>query len=406
MSDKPRVVMVDDEPNILSAYRRSIGRKYDLQTYEGGPKAIEAFRAGVDAAVVVTDMRMPEMSGVEFVQAARKIRPDSVYVMLTGNADQQTAIDAINQGRVFRFLNKPCPPEELDQTIRSALRQYELIHAEKTLLRETLMGSVKLFAEIMTLSDPDLAEASKQIRADVRRLGEAVGVSSHWQLPLAASLALLGAVAQPPASIATRLEDKNLDLTADIGSRLLKHIPRLQSVAAIIAAQRERGYLPEKIADLEEPDMVLVGARLLRFAVDWRRETINWGNDRAKGLERLESDASDYDKRLLEAAKEIVESGVCRADIPTEAISVPIKRLHAGDIMCEPLTTRNGLTLVQSGEELTPLIIERIRAFEKAELMAEGSVNVIRPTAEDGEKAEGDANAEGKPEAEPETRAA
>ena len=85
-------------------------------------------------AVVVSDMRMPGMDGVEFLAWARAQHPDTVRIMLTGNADQGTAMAAVNKGAIFRFLTKPCDPELFGQTLDQAVRQHQLLTAEQSLL--------------------------------------------------------------------------------------------------------------------------------------------------------------------------------------------------------------------------------------------------------------------------------
>src|SRR6184192_4097590 len=100
--------------------------------------------------VVVADMQMPGMNGVQFLTKAEAFSPDTVRIMLTRNADQKTAADAVNQGHVFRFLNKPCSPEQLAVTLTAGLKQYKLITAERELLESTLNGSVKLLTDILS----------------------------------------------------------------------------------------------------------------------------------------------------------------------------------------------------------------------------------------------------------------
>ncbi len=133
-----QVLLVDDEQNVLSALRRGLRGRFDLETAEGGTVALEMIRDRGPYAVVVTDMRMPEVDGLDVLSSVRKSHPDTMRVMLTGNADQKTAIDAVNQGAIFRFLNKPCPADVLGDTIEEAMRQHQVQAAERTLLTRTL----------------------------------------------------------------------------------------------------------------------------------------------------------------------------------------------------------------------------------------------------------------------------
>lgn len=189
---KPRIMMVDDEANVLSAYRRSIGRTFELSTFERGADALAELNNNTTYPVIVTDMRMPEMDGLQFVNEARKLTKQSVFVMLTGNADQQTAIDAINKGEVFRFLNKPCDGDLLTSTINTCLRQYELQRAEQELLRDTLTGSVRLMHELIAITNPLIAERSKRVRSIAVALLKQLGQPGETMVSLAGSFSCIG----------------------------------------------------------------------------------------------------------------------------------------------------------------------------------------------------------------------
>ena len=121
-----RILLVDDEPFILSGYKRGLGKQFTLDTATSGAEALEMFsRQGEKTyAVIVSDMRMPEMDGVALLNHLAQSHPETVRIMLTGNSDQQTAMDAVNQGHVFKFLTKPCSAQDLKKTLEEALQQY------------------------------------------------------------------------------------------------------------------------------------------------------------------------------------------------------------------------------------------------------------------------------------------
>jgi DNA-binding NtrC family response regulator len=101
------ILFVDDDPEVLAGFRRSLRKEFKIDTAEGGAPALALMRGRSPYAVVVVDMRMPAMNGVEFLMELEKTAPDTIRMMLTGNADQKTARDAVNQGHIFRFLTKP-----------------------------------------------------------------------------------------------------------------------------------------------------------------------------------------------------------------------------------------------------------------------------------------------------------
>ena len=103
-----RILCVDDDSNILLGYQRALRKQFQIEVALGGEEGLAAVRNQGPYAVIVADMRMPGMDGVELLAKVREIAPDTVRMMLTGNADQQTALEAVNQGHIFRFMTKPC----------------------------------------------------------------------------------------------------------------------------------------------------------------------------------------------------------------------------------------------------------------------------------------------------------
>lgn len=164
------ILLVDDDPNVLSGYRRQLGRRYRLLTAAGGGEALALLESEPDVAVVVADMRMPKMNGVQLLAEVEKRRPDAVRMMLTGNVDQETAVEAVNRGHVFRFINKPAPVEQVADALETALIRYRLVRAEREVVRQ---------AEVIRAALERERAAAKQQRDFVAM------VSHEFRTPLA-----------------------------------------------------------------------------------------------------------------------------------------------------------------------------------------------------------------------------
>ena len=123
-SPTQKVLLVDDDRRILSALKRQLYRHFDLSTAESGADALALIQQNGPFAVIVTDMRMPEMNGVELLSRVCQVTPFSTRIMLTGNSDQETAVKAVNEGQVFRFHTKPCDTKELAQSIKLGIEAY------------------------------------------------------------------------------------------------------------------------------------------------------------------------------------------------------------------------------------------------------------------------------------------
>src|SRR5579862_5440420 len=142
-----RILLVDDEPNVLLGYQRLLHGEFHAETAVGSAAGLTAVQNKGPFAVVLSDMRMPEMDGIQFLTRVKTLAPDAVRMMLTGYADVQTALSAVNEGNIFRFLTKPSSKEVLTSALTAGIAQYRLVTSEKELLEKTLTGSLTVLTE-------------------------------------------------------------------------------------------------------------------------------------------------------------------------------------------------------------------------------------------------------------------
>jgi CheY-like chemotaxis protein len=369
----PRVLMVDDEPLALSGFRRTLARSFDLTVAEGGAAGLAAIAAGPEFAVIVTDMRMPVMDGIGFITAARAVvkARNASYMMLTGNADQQTATDAVNRGHIFRFLNKPCETEALSAALAAGVRQHELVVAERVLLQDTVTGSIRVLTDALEMVNPGLFQYQADVKLLMAEVCGALGLERDWQLSLAASLCLIGLVAVGGRSDAGpgSLDEATLAEVAAIGGRLLRHIPRLAPIAGMIRRQREPGWLPIALAALvPRPDAEQVGAQLLRYCVDLAREKRGNGPGgdgvslpRSVAIDRL-STSGLYDPRLTTAlTKGRGAAAIAAAAVRFVRRAIPVAELAEGMVPENDVLTTDGALLLPAGLPVSELAAARLR---------------------------------------------
>ncbi|MEZ5481386.1 MAG: response regulator [Porticoccaceae bacterium] len=194
-----RILFVDDEPNILQAYQRTLRKSFNVVPATGGKQALEIAGKEGPFPVVVSDMNMPEMNGAQFLSVMKEKYPDTVRIMLTGNADQGTVVSAVNVGDVYRFLNKPCSPEEMTSAINAALSHHRLLRAEKELLEETVKGSIQAMVEILSIASPRIFGYAPTIKDYMVKCAGQMGIGNLWELEAAALLGQIGAVTLPKA---------------------------------------------------------------------------------------------------------------------------------------------------------------------------------------------------------------
>ena len=186
MSEK--ILLVDDEIAILQGYQRLLHREFHTDIAVGGPGAMIAIEANGPYAVVVSDMRMPEIDGAQLLAKIKILAPDTIRVMLTGAADMRTAVSAVNEGSIFRFLTKPCTKETLAKTLTASLVQHRLVIAEKELLERTLSGSIHVLTEVLSLVNPAAFGRAVRLRRYVHHIAQRMSLRSPWRFEVAAMM--------------------------------------------------------------------------------------------------------------------------------------------------------------------------------------------------------------------------
>ncbi len=371
-----QILLVDDEQNVLSALRRGLRGRFELETAEGGPMALEMIRERGPYAVVVSDMRMPEVDGLHVLRAVRRSHPETMRVMLTGNADQKTAIDAVNEGAIFRFLNKPCPAEVLGETIEAAIREHHVQVAEKTLLTRTLTGTIALVTEVLSVVNPTAYGRSSRLRQLAHQLCTRLEIEDAWQIEVAAMLSHVGCVAVPESLLEKQLagstltpsEQQTLQTQANLGSKLVAKIPRLELVAKMISQAStldgSRGNpahaFEEEVVAEDDQDKIEQGAQIISLLTDF--DMLCQRKSMAEAIDRLQHGDSvsgrNYSQELIDTLAQVVLGD------RREMVAM-VRDLREGMILEEHVLTQSGDILIAKGHQLTPSLIQRIRTFER-----------------------------------------
>ena len=329
------VLIVDDDANLLLSLRRQLVGKFNLVTAQGGPEAIEVARTAqarnAPFAVVVCDMRMPEMDGLQTLAHIHEISPHTVLLMLTGNSDQQTPINAINSGHIFRFYNKPCPIPTLEIGINEAIIKFKMLQAEHEILEKTLAGSIKVLIDLVSSTNPIISRQANRIRDYVRKLTVDGQFPCHWQLEITSSLALIGQLSVPLELVQKRHagrslsadEQSTLDGAPEIARNLIINIPRLGKVAESIYLQ-DRGFDGSGF-----PDDGPVGAgiprdaRILKVLKDLSDAVEVAGAPDKNAFALLEAKKAQYDPDIFEKIRQCLEVPTAEEKKPLEDNSNP-----------------------------------------------------------------------------------
>jgi DNA-binding response OmpR family regulator len=362
-----QVLFVDDEPAILDGYRRLLYKDFLVTTAVGGEQGLDAIEKKGPFAVVISDMRMPQMNGVEFLLKVKEVSPDAIRLILTGQTELQAAIDAVNLGSVFRFLTKPCSKDVLSAAIHASLRQYQLTRVEKDLLEQTLGSSIQVMTEILSLISPTAFGRATRVRHVVRHVAEKLGRPESWQFEMAAMLSQLGCVTLHPDVVEAAYAGKELrpeeqarfDKHPLAAWELLSHIPRMEPVALMIAQQREPAPALAEKAGLQTPEdveRVEFGTRLLRLALSVDA-LVSRGASHEHALAMLASEDKKDEVILaaMEGFSEVGEGSFVRKST--------VRSLARGMILEEDVKTHQGVLIVAKGQEITQPLVLKLNTF-------------------------------------------
>ena len=419
-SEPPALLFVDDEANILSALKRlfrPLG--YRIFTADGGAAGLQVFEQNT-IDLVVSDMRMPEMNGAQFLEQVRQKWPDAIRILLTGYADVSSTIAAINKGEIYRYIAKPWDDNDIILTVKHALERKNLELEKQRLealtlkqneelkdlnanleakvkarteelrqamgflevthkrLKDSFITSLKVFSNLMELREGAMAGHSRRVADYARRLAQRMGMPDNevQDVMFAALLHDIGKIGLPD-----RLLHKSFaSLTTEERAEVIKHpitgqaalmgLENMKEAAMLVRSHHERfdglGY-PDGLSGMS----ISRGARILAVVNDY--DSLQLGTLLSKPLTPqeaceflLEGRGKRYDPKVVDVFLEIA-GGAEKGEAVVPDVKVPTSALKAGMVLTRDLVTAGGLLLLSKGHLLDDVLIEQISGFEHSE---------------------------------------
>jgi response regulator RpfG family c-di-GMP phosphodiesterase len=416
---QPTLLLVDDEVNILSALRRLFrSQRYRVLTATSGREGLELLeREAVD--MVISDMRMPNMDGAQFLSKVRERWPEAVRVLLTGYADLTSTIDAINNGEIYRYVAKPWEDndvlllvqhalerkalerekqrlealtvrqneelrdlnanlesrvKERTEALRRALASLEAAHER---LKSGFLTSIQVFASLVEMRAGTVAGHSRRVAEHARRLAQRMELppAELQDVFLAALLHDLGKLGLPdnvlakPASALTGDEREQVQRHPAKGETALMPLEQLRAAARLIRSHHERydglGY-PDGLSGLNIP----TGARILAVANEYDgllEGTLTGKRTRPKDAVAalIESKGKRYDPQVVDAFVALLAEADVSGRFSDRA--VPASRLADGMVLSRDVFARDGLLLIARDRTLDQHLIRQLQGFEAAD---------------------------------------
>ena len=383
MTIKPKILCVDDEQNVLDSFRRLLRKDFDLNIAVSGTDGLKLVEQNGPYAVIVSDYKMPGMNGVDFLTKVQEMEPDTVRVMLTGQAEEDTAAKAINDGRIFRFLYKPIASSEFLKCLNEAIRQYNLVRVEKELLEKTLKGSIEMMTEILSLSNPLAFSRATRVQQFAKQVGDSLGVDDLWQLEVASMLSHLGYITIPQQILEKKaagrlLEPQEHQMFEDlpvVTQKLIGHIPRLENILKIITQAHQQG----SFETISLNDTLAVSAAILRTVTRFD-ELLEKGYGKLEAIKEMMLVPERYNQTVLDQLKSIEI-----LDLKVQTRKVSINQIRVGMVLNEPIKTTEGLTVAPKGFMVNDLIRQLLKNLHLQDTIPE-FVEVIIDDSKEGEE--------------------
>lgn len=353
------VLFIDDDQKILNSFKRSLTPEFRVFTADSPEEGLRLFEEKGPFSVLVSDMRMPGMSGVEVLCRAQEIDPETARVLLTGYADQESAIDAVNKGRVFKFLTKPCPMQTLIPVLEEGIRSYRLGVSDRYLNERTQQGMVGLLSQILAMVNPMAQRKANRLKGYCRHLAQDLRPQQRSIVEMVAVFSQLGYLNLSQKSLGpyeagellARDAHMRLQEQYDVAARLLMHLPRFEVIVEILSLLHTPPHRFPHYEDVEMAETIPLCTRIMQTALGLDSLLSN-GKSPGEALDRLIADQPFYDPALIERLAHF-EFGLHNEVL----LYVRAEELNPRMVLADDIRDGEGTLLATKGQQLAkPLL--------------------------------------------------
>ena len=386
---KHKILLVDDDVSLLEAMQRNLEDQFRLQIATSAVAGLQLVNKEGPFSVVISDMRMPGVDGIQFLRQIMQASPKTIRIMLTGDAYIENAINAVNEGHIFRFMTKPCSEDVMRKVLFAALQQYEMIIMEKELLEKTLRGAIAMLCEILAATNPLAFSRTMRVQFYASELATLMNLSDLWQYDIAALLSQIGCVTLPADTLEKVYAREELSVQEaemfkkhpEVAQKLVFKIPRLENVSCMIALQNVSFKQLE--ADTRKLDhSVIIGAQILRTATDFDMLLLR-GMTQEDAVKLMRNSPGIYNPVLLNLVQTIKP-----LEVTEITRMVRISALHRGMILAEDIRSKSGLLIALKGQNVDDTVVrclqnysarQQIKPEVRAIVLQESSGNQLGP---------------------------
>ena len=356
-----KILCVDDEESILKGFQLNLRKDFELHLASNGAEGLEVFDREQGFALVLSDMRMPQMNGATMLSEIKKRDPEVVTVLLTGHTDFESAMSAVNEGSIFRMLSKPCPPEMLIKVLGDGLAQHDLVKSKRILLDQTLRGAVDALAQSLSTAKPLFFGRAQRVRRIANELSEMINLNDAWRVDIASIFSQLAYISLPEAVSEDVYHKK--DLTPQVKEMVARFPEDTQKLIGKIPGLEDVGEILVKLAvqhRFEEDDGsgIRKAASILRVALDFDYYE-EQGHDRSLIVQTLKSRKDDYDPEITECLSQLLVV----AEQKYRLEEILIRRLEVGMRLAQELRLEDGFLVASCGADVDRQLLKVIRNY-------------------------------------------
>lgn len=353
-----KILLVDDQPRTLEVFRLSVENDFDIELVDTAAKAWQLLNSSSEFAVVISDMHMPVVDGVQFLTTVRNRFPTITRIIMTADSDQEIAAKAVNDGQVFRFLQKPFSTAELRNVMQLGLEHHALLASEKNLLEETLRGSINLLVDLLADVKPLAFGRSRRAKKLVSMVCQKLEITHSWEIKVSAMLSQIGCISVPDRILEAihsgetlkAVDQMEFNQHAKFGESLIENIPKMKSISRLVGWQHKRF---DELRVLATSERELISASVLSICLEFDR-LVQQNTTAEDAIDAMRQDNKRYDIKVVDALAMVVLGTKTTAQLTAWDLRV-------GMTLDSDVIDERGSLLVPRGQVITEIMLKRLQ---------------------------------------------
>lgn len=370
MNSKLRsILLVDDEQHILTSYSRGLRKSFNVISANSPQQALDLLSKHKSTIpVIVSDFNMPEMNGDAFLKKTLSLSPSSVRILLSGKAEISDVLTCVNECKIFRFLLKPFSLQDMTIALNDAIKQYDLQQAEKVLLGQTLIGTVQICVDFLTIHSPLVFSYVSKLKKQIEFLCHKLSLPHQWRYSIAALLSHHGGLLLDTETLSALVQKESLNNEdrvfyqemIKLSAQMIQAIPKLELTANIILEHTKplSEFKIQATTPIKQCSGLVIGCQLLSITIQLNR-FLKQGHS----LEHITSEMLNHP----DAFHPEIVTALLDMPLTVEGIKAKIKIEDLTDkmIIADDIVDRQNHLIIPAAQKLNALYIAKLKILAR-----------------------------------------